>query len=130
MLTEAELIIHPYSSKDGKSLLDILVNELRSKKWIRFQAAVAFLKRSGNFRNLLEAMHTFIAEGGTIEITFGADTFAGNTRGTDYEAVKLLLSEFECYRPNYLIKNEPSLDRINGSPTFGGEILTGLGQIK
>lgn len=95
MLTEAELIIHPYSSKDGKSLLDILVNELRSKKWIRFQAAVAFLKRSGNFRNLLEAMHTFIAEGGTIEITFGADTFAGNTRGTDYEAVKLLLSEFE-----------------------------------
>jgi hypothetical protein len=35
-----------------------------------------------------------------------------------------------CYRPNYLIKNEPSLDRINGSPTFGGEILTGLGQIK
>jgi HKD family nuclease len=95
MLTEAELIIQPYSSKDGKSLLDVLIGELKSGRWVRFQAAVAFLRSSGNFRNLLEAMHIFVAEGGTIEITFGADIFAGNTRGTDYEAVKLLLSEFK-----------------------------------
>jgi hypothetical protein len=52
-------------------------------------------------------------------------TASGQPGGAATETTKT-----SCYRPNYLIKNEPSLDRINGSPTFGGEILTGLGQIK
>lgn len=100
MFTETELVILPYDSQDGKSLLEILVNEFLSQKWISFQAAVAFLRASGNFSQLLEAMQTFLRNSGTIEITAGADTFSHTARGSDYDAIALLLSKFVS-EPNF-----------------------------
>jgi HKD family nuclease len=93
VLAETEILIQPYSSKQGLSLLDILIRELQCGKWSRFQAAVAFIKQSGNFPELVEAIHQFVGCGGTVEITFGADVFGG-AQGSDYEAVRLLLSEY------------------------------------
>lgn len=95
MLAEIELIIQPYSSQAGNSVLDILISQLNSNEWTRFLAAVAFLRRSGNFLKLIDAMEQFMNNGGEISITAGADTFGGNARGTDFEAVHFLLTKFD-----------------------------------
>lgn len=95
MLTNVEFVVLPYASTTGRSLLDILVEQLRSGRWNHFRAAIAFVKESGLFDNLLEAMQAFLADGGSIDLTSGADEFKGNTRGSDLGAIKRLLKTFE-----------------------------------
>ena len=95
MLTRTELIILPYSGADGRTILHLLIRELTNDRWTRFQSAVAFAKRSGNYRELLESMSTFLNKGGTIEMTFGADVFGSDVRGSELEAIETLLNEFK-----------------------------------
>jgi len=90
-----EFLIFPYAAAAGRSLLHVLIDELRSGRWDQFQAAVAFAKTSGNYPALLQAMEDFAAQGGTINLTFGADAFGGESRGSDYECVEQLLQAFK-----------------------------------
>lgn len=91
MLAEVEFIVLPYDSASGRSVLGVLVEELNSGRWNNFRAAVAFVKDTGMFDNLLESLGHFVEEGGAVSITCGADVFRGKKRGTDLEAVKKLL---------------------------------------
>lgn len=73
--------------------MHFLINEFKSGHWTQFQAAVAFARQSGNYVELIEAMRQFAKEGGTIDLTFGADTFPSGARGSQYDAIDTLLSE-------------------------------------
>lgn len=90
MLTETEIIILPYAGKENKTLLHILIDEFKGGKWNKFKAAIAFVKQSGNYKELLDAMKDFVARGGSIEMTFGGDIFGFET-GSEYEAIETLL---------------------------------------
>ena len=94
MLAEIDVLVLPYSSIDGNSLLNLLINEFSSEIWTNFKAAVAFCKQTGTIKDLLDAMQTFSERGGEIEITFGADTFGAETKGSDYEAIETILTKF------------------------------------
>lgn len=101
-------VIHPYHSQTGQSLLDLLVAELDSGLWTKLQIAVAFLRQSGNFSKLLEAMQKFLTQGGVITLTAGADSFSGQADGSDYEAVGGLLSNLGGFSDFYLyLYHEP-----------------------
>lgn len=91
MLAEVEFIVLPYHSADGRSILSVLTEELDSERWNHFRAAVAFVKETGMFDDLLGSLRHFIERGGAVSITCGADVFRGKKRGTDLEAVKKLL---------------------------------------
>jgi HKD family nuclease len=94
MLTDVELFIFPYDALDGsRSLLHLLIEELRNDDWTHFHAAVAFAKTSGNFPDLLDALVSFAAKGNRIDLTFGADRFSGESKGSDYDAIEEVLSE-------------------------------------
>jgi HKD family nuclease len=95
MLAETEIILIPYSNQDEKSILHILINELSSGKWTKFQAAIAFAKQSGNYDSLLDSLVRFAKAGSSIQITFGADSFGAETRGSDYNAIFPLLTLFK-----------------------------------
>ena len=73
-------------------MLARLTAELNGGRWTRFRAAVAFARSSGNDGELIEALKSFSESGGVIGLTFGADTFAGETKGSDYEAVERVLT--------------------------------------
>jgi len=92
MQADVELLIHPYCFEQDRSILHLLISELQTGSWTRFRAAVAFARTSGNYRELLEAMVAFSERGGSIDLTFGADTFAGETSGSEYEALEKLLA--------------------------------------
>lgn len=92
MFADIELLILPYCAADKRSVLHILIDELGNPDWSRFQAAVAFAKATGNFPDLLGAMRGFAQRGGGIELTFGADGFSGETRGSDYQAIDEVLA--------------------------------------
>jgi len=94
MLAEIEVLILPYSAIDGNSLLNMLISEFNNEEWTDFKAAIAFCKQTGTIQELLDAMQTFSDRGGEIEITFGADTFGGETKGSDYEAIETILAKF------------------------------------
>lgn len=93
MKADIEIIILPYDAADEDSLLRRLVAELTNGSWTRFRAAVAFAKFSGNFKQLLSALNAFATAGNSVQLTFGADIFGANTKGTDFEAIEVLLSE-------------------------------------
>ena len=95
MLTHTELIILPYAGEAGKTILQLLIREFTNDRWTLFQSAVAFAKRSGNYKELLEAMSDFLNKGGRIEMTFGADVFGADVRGSELDAVETLLEEFK-----------------------------------
>lgn len=95
MLTDTQIIVLPYSSIEGNSVLEILIQELKNGKWNRFQAAVAFVKNSGMFDDLIDAIRHFINNNGQVSITCGADIFKGNESGSDYEAIEQLLKTIE-----------------------------------
>jgi len=95
MFAKTEILILPYAGENNKTLLHILIEEFRSDRWTRFQSAIAFAKSSGNYVELLEAMHGFAERGGIIEMTFGADIFGGEVRGSEYDAINTLLNEFQ-----------------------------------
>lgn len=86
-----QLLILPYSSADGRSLLQVLIDEFRSEEWACFQSAVAFVSASGNFPDLLRAMLDFAHRGNEIQMTFGADSFSRESRGSDYQALEAIL---------------------------------------
>jgi HKD family nuclease len=97
MLAETEFVILPYASQRGRSLLHLLVRELRDGEWDTFRGAVAFVKQSGNYPHLLKALTLFAKRGGTISLTVGADVFGRKSRGSEYVAVAKLLKTFEPY---------------------------------
>ena len=76
-------------------MLARLIAELSSGSWTRFRAAVAFARASGNDTRLMAALKAFADGGGDIQLTFGADTFAGNAKGSDYEAIEQILSALD-----------------------------------
>lgn len=86
-----ELLVLPYESAEGNSLLHRLITELASGHWTRFWCAIAFGRQSGNFPDLLGGLAAFVQGGGEASMTFGADMFSGRAKGTDYEAVEDLL---------------------------------------
>jgi len=92
MKTDVELLIQPYSAREGRSLLQTLVLELDTGRWTVFRAAVAFARASGSFPDLLGAILAFAHGGGQADLTFGADAFSGEDRGSDYDAIKGLLA--------------------------------------
>jgi phosphatidylserine/phosphatidylglycerophosphate/cardiolipin synthase-like enzyme len=95
---QIDFLILPYDSQEGISLIGLLVEELAGR-WKSFRAAVAFVRRSGNFPVLLDALRAFAAAGNTVSLTFGADLFGGDSPASDYQAVEELLSALEDY-PN------------------------------
>ena len=117
MLTNTEVIILPYAGENNRTILHLLLDEFGSNKWTLFQCAVAFAKVSGNYKELLEAITNFLTSGGSVEITFGADVFGRDVKGSEYEAVEQLLSEFQ---------NQPNakffLYHEKGSRTFHPKI--------
>ena len=90
-----EFIVLPYDSASGASMLARLISELNSGTWTRFRAAVAFARSSGNDADLLEALEDFANGGGVVSLTFGADTFAGNAKGSDYDAIQEILDSLD-----------------------------------
>ena len=109
MKTNVELIFLPYGAETQSTMIDVLIHELKDVKWTSFTAAVAFARRSGNIPELLDALAAFARRGGAIEMTFGANTFAGG-EGSDYEAIEALLNALADY-PNvrlYLYNEQPA----------------------
>ncbi len=92
MKADVELLIQPYCLPDGRSLLETLIQEFTGGNWAVFRSAVAFARTTGNYTALVLAMLNFAKQGGRIEMTFGADTFSQGNSGSDYQAIKALLS--------------------------------------
>jgi phosphatidylserine/phosphatidylglycerophosphate/cardiolipin synthase-like enzyme len=99
MLADIDVFILPYAAADGNSLVDLLIRQFSNEDWTNFRAAIAFCKQSGTIQELLDAMEGFARGGGGIDITFGADAFGGETKGSDYEALQTILAKFNDY-PN------------------------------
>lgn len=97
MLADTEFIILPYASKVGRSILQILIEELSADRWDTFRSAVAFAKQSGNDTGLLSALAKFAERGGTISMTIGADVFGPSSRGSELSAVETLLETLKPY---------------------------------
>lgn len=131
MLADIELLILPYSAVSQRSVLHILIEELSNPDWTRFQAAVAFAKATGNFPDLLSAMQSFAKRGGRIDLTFGADGFSGETRGSDYQAVDGVLAAIgdeptvsvhlyhelgRTFHPKVEASQHPATDRLRPLP--------------
>jgi HKD family nuclease len=92
-----EFLVLPYDAADGNSLVDLLIRELESGGWQVFRAAVAFVRNSGNFPELVAALKSFASRGGEISLTFGADLFGGDAPASDYGAVEKLVSGLDGY---------------------------------
>ena len=107
MEAKVEILLLPYDSAHGASLLARLSSELESGAWQRFRAAVAFARSSGNDERLLSALKGFADGGGEIGVTFGADTFAGDAKGSDYEAIYQLLTSLESTTAKIHLYHEP-----------------------
>jgi HKD family nuclease len=95
MLTNTEVIILPYAGESNRTILHLLIDEFSSNRWSLFQSAVAFAKQSGNYEELLDAITEFLEDGGIVEMTFGADVFGRDVKGSEYDAVERLLTEFQ-----------------------------------
>lgn len=135
MLVDAELIILPYSARDGRDLLDRLIDELNSSEWTEFRAAVAFASWTGNFPDLLEALHRFVDRGNEATLTFSAQEFGSGSYASDLQAIEGLLDRLNAF-PNahlhlyrepgrtfhpkiYLFSNEERALLILGSSNWG-----------
>ena len=62
---------------------------------------MAFARVSGNSDELIDALLDFASSGRTVSLTFGADTFGGDS-GSDFQAIEQLVSRFEPY-PNAMV---------------------------
>ena len=94
---DVDLLVLPYASIKGKSLLHILIKEFKSNSWTQFRAAIAFAKESANYQELINAMSAFLEKGHEIEMTFGADSFGSGTKGSDLESILTLLENLKEY---------------------------------
>jgi HKD family nuclease len=92
-----EFLVLPYDSANGNSLVDLLARELTSQAWLSFRAAVAFVRSSGNFPTLVDALEAFAAKGGEIALTFGADLFSSDAPASDFAAVEALVRALEPF---------------------------------
>jgi HKD family nuclease len=110
MKAKIDFIFLPYSGKVQKTLVDVLIKELLSPKWSQFMSAVAFARQSGNYPKLLNALHTFVKTGATVEMTFGANIFSKEF-GSDYEAIETIIDEISDY-PNVKIYLYSEPDRV------------------
>jgi hypothetical protein len=90
-MPEADVLILPYDSADGRSLIHILIRELGNADWTHFAAAVAFVNSSGNCQELLRAIDAFAGRGGIVDLTFGADS-PGGEQASEYQAILDLLT--------------------------------------
>ena len=106
MEAKIEVLLLPYDSSGGASMLARLTTELNSGAWTRFRAAVAFARSSGNDARLLDALQNFAAGGGVICLTFGADTFAGNAKGSDYDAIAQIISSLDSESTHVYLYHE------------------------
>lgn len=77
-----EHLIGPYSGRAG----EVLARELRSGRWSRLTAMVAFARMSG-VQHVEPALRTFVAAGGRADLTLGVDM-----RGTTFEATWYLMN--------------------------------------
>jgi HKD family nuclease len=93
---DVEVIILPYAVGPDGSLPDRFIRELQSGEWTSFRTAVAFAKSDGNHGPLLDALYEFARGGNTIELTFGADRFSGETPGTEYDAIKIIVEKLDA----------------------------------
>ncbi|MEN3369818.1 MAG: hypothetical protein V7609_1961 [Verrucomicrobiota bacterium] len=96
MRADVEILFLPYDDRSQNTVADVLLRELKSRNWTSFRAAVAFARQTGNFEEIQSAMEGFCEDGGTIELTFGANTFA-DSEGSDYDAIATLLERLEKY---------------------------------
>ena len=106
MEAKIEVILLPYDSSEGASMLARLTSELNSGAWTRFRAAVAFARSSGNDARLIEALQNFLGGGGFISLTFGADTFAGNAKGSDYDAIEHIIGSLDSEAAHVYLYHE------------------------
>src|SRR5690349_17951107 len=95
MFVNVELLILPYAGA-GRTVLHRLIEELKSGRWASFAAGVAFAKDSGNYLELIQALTDFAKSGGRVDLTFGADSFAGDARGSEYKAIQTLVDAFKA----------------------------------
>jgi phosphatidylserine/phosphatidylglycerophosphate/cardiolipin synthase-like enzyme len=95
MRTETEILLQPYDSNQGNSILHRLIAEFGSDTWTHFRGAIHFAKQSGNYTELLDAMGAFLDRGAHISLTFGADVFGASSFATEHEAILQLLRSFE-----------------------------------
>jgi HKD family nuclease len=95
IVAEVELLIVPYTGRT-RTLIQLLIDEFADAEWDSFQFAVAFASQSGNFPDLLNGIAAFAKRGGRIEMTFGADTFSGES-GSEYEAIEQLLQRLDKF---------------------------------
>ena len=93
MLADIRILLLPYATGEDDSLLHLLIQEFKSNQWTHFRSAIAFAKQSANYQDLLNAMIDFAKCDCSIEMTFGADLFGGAAKGTEYEALKKLISK-------------------------------------
>ena len=96
MRADVDLMFLPYDDRSQNTLADVLVKELKNGNWTTFHAAVAFARQTGNFEEIQAALRDFCDAGGSIDLTFGANTFA-DTEGSDYQAIETLLKALEPY---------------------------------
>ena len=86
-----EIIILPYSGQKDRTLLQVLIDQFNNATWTHFRCAVAFLKQSGIYQELLDSLRNFMSRGGIVHMTFGANVFDNDVKGTDYTATELIL---------------------------------------
>ncbi len=97
-MADIEIILLPYATGEDQSLLHRLIDELGKPDWTRLRCAVAFAKQSGNYDQLLKALVAFAERGGAIQLTFGADAFSGDDRGSEYDAIETILDALSQQR--------------------------------
>lgn len=89
------MIILPYAGASSRTLLHVLLEELAETSWTYFRAAVAFASVSGNFPELISSMVEFAERGGSIDLTFGADSFGVDMQGTERAAIEHLFKALQ-----------------------------------
>lgn len=94
-IAKVRLLVLPYASDQGESLVQLLVTELNSGRWSRFAAAVAFVKQSGNYIEFVDALRKFARSGNHVELTFGANTFGAEAAGSEYQAIESILKQLQ-----------------------------------
>src|SRR5688500_4037125 len=75
-----------YQQPQAHRFGNALKENLQSGEWTSFEAAVAWVRRSG-MRHLEDALGGFLASGGDVKLTVGIDL-----RSTSYEGLEDLLS--------------------------------------
>lgn len=108
MEAQIEVILLPYDSAVGASLLARLTDELNNGGWSCFRAAVAFVRSSGNDAGLMNALEKFSDRGGKVHFTAGANVFSGNEKGTDLDALEQLLNALRPESTEIFLYHEQS----------------------